>query len=65
MGDIYNVIHNVALRSYRSFSTEMYKLPYIRNHPRKKSFANHLLYHSLQENFCDSGNLIYKNSGRD
>ena len=27
------------------------KIPYIGNHPRKKSFANYLLYHSLQEKF--------------
>ena len=35
------------------------------NHPQKKSFTNYLLYHSSQENFQDSGNLIYKNSGQD
>ena len=32
---------------------------------RKKSFANYLLCHSLQENFHNLGNLIYKNSGQD
>ena len=35
------------------------------NHPQKKSFANYLLCRSSRENFRDSGNLIYKNSGRD
>ena len=40
-------------------------VPYNRNRPRKKSFANYLLCHSSGENFCDSGTLIYKNSGRD
>ena len=35
------------------------------NRPRKKSFANCLLCCSLRENFHDSGNLIYKNSGQD
>ena len=39
--------------------------PYNGNHPRKKSFANYLLCHSSRENFHGSGNLIYKNSGRD
>ena len=40
-------------------------IPYNRNHPRKKSFTNYLLCHSSRENFCDSGNLIYKNSSQD
>ena len=31
----------------------------------KKSFANYLLYHNSRENFCNSGNLIYKNSSQD
>ena len=35
-------------------------IPYNGNHPRKKSFTNYLLCHSLQENLRDSGNLIYK-----
>ena len=41
------------------------QLPYNGNRPRKKSFANCLLCRSSRENFRDSGNLIYKNSGRD
>ena len=39
--------------------------PYNGNLPWKKSFVNFFLCHSLQENFHDSGNLIYKNSGQD
>ena len=41
------------------------QLPYKGNHPRKKTFANYLLCHSLREIFRNSGNLIYKNSDRD
>ena len=40
------------------------QLPYIGNHSRKKSFVNYLLCHSLQGNFCNSGNLIYENSSQ-
>ena len=40
-------------------------IPYIGNHPQMKSFVNYLLRHSWRENFCDSGKLIYKNSGQD
>ena len=43
----------------------LFRIPYNGNHPRKKSFANYLLCHSLRENFHDSGNLVYKNSSRD
>ena len=31
----------------------------------EKFFANYLLCHSSQENFCDLGKLIYKNSDWD
>ena len=48
-----------------SASATLLSILYIGNHPRKKSFANYLLHHSLQENFRDSGNHIYKNSGQD
>ena len=41
-------------------------IPYIiGNHLQKKSFVNYLLRHSWQENFCNSGKLIYKHSGQD
>ena len=35
-------------------------IPYIGNHPWKKSIANYLLCHSSRENFHDLCNLIYK-----
>ena len=41
------------------------QIPYNGNHPWKKSFAICLLCRSSQENFRDSGNLMYKNSGLD
>ena len=41
------------------------KIPYNENHPRKQSFTNYHLCHSSRENFCDSGNLIYKNLSQD
>ena len=40
-------------------------IQYNGNHLRKKSFVICLLCCSSLENFCDSGNLIYKNSGQD
>ena len=48
----------------RVFPVFNYFIPYNRNHPRKKSFANCFLCHNSRESFCDSGNLIYKSSGQ-
>ena len=41
-----------------SYNNEDSVIPYIENHPWKKSFKNYLLCHSLRENYHDSGNLI-------
>ena len=41
-----------------------YNIPYIGNHPQKKSCTNYLICHGSQENLRDLGNLMYKNSSQ-
>ena len=49
-----------VLGSYIHKPSDPHIVPYIGNHSWKKSFMNYLLCHSLQENFRNLGNLMYK-----
>ena len=61
---LYSVYITLCVRTQQLLILRTH-IPYNGNHPWKKTFANYLPCHSPQENFRDSGNLIYKNSGRD
>ena len=50
--------------SYIAIAMYFRYIPYIGNHPQKKSFPNYLLCCGSRENFRDSGNLMYKDSFR-